>query len=150
MLLVICKRRGQLDLSAIPDTGHARRRNHRPVDHPRLARPGADCVGIIKVVLGLYEVKDILMHVPESVRRVVRPTLHFVPDDTISENPTLLIGHGEGHPPGNTEQALAMVAVADVQPERAGRLENAPYFEDCREQVLDVLRRCPLKSNAAS
>jgi hypothetical protein len=50
--------------------------------------------------------EEILMDVPQSVLSVIRTALDLVPNDAVSQYPTLLIGKLQSHPPRDTEELL--------------------------------------------
>ena len=65
------------------------------------------------------------MYVGEPVSSIVHPALEFVPDDAVSQDPSLSIRQFERDAPWNPYEGFALVAVADIQPERSFPLQDA-------------------------
>jgi hypothetical protein len=77
-------------------------------------------------------VEEVFVDVAELVARVVRPTLQLVPDHVVPQHPALLVAERDRQPPGDAAKVLAVIGVADVEPERADRRQHAAHLgEDC-------------------
>src|SRR5712692_1813011 len=144
MFLVVAKRCREFDLSAVAHAGYTSRRHHGAVHNSRLARLGPDSIGIVIVVIGLDEVKDVLVHIPQLVSRVVWGALDFVPDYRVPKNPPLVLDHRERYAPRNASQRFALIGVPDVKPEGTCELQYTSEIDDDAEKVIDVLLGCCL------
>src|SRR5229473_1457063 len=82
--------------------------------------------------------KQMLVDVTQLILGIVRATLDLVPDHAVPQSPSLLVGHGQRHPPRDPNEALVLIAVANVQPEGAGRLEDSLYLRHDRQELFEI------------
>ena len=94
--------------------------------------------------------KHKFMYVASLVLGIVGAAFHFVPDDAIPEYPALLVNHSESHSPGETNKRLLLIGVADIKPERAGRLQNPLEISENGKKMADILSGGFLQPDSSS
>ena len=63
-------------MSLVADSGDAGGRDHGAIDDFRFARIGADGINVVIIIFfSLYEMKDIFVNIPQTVRGVSGPPL---------------------------------------------------------------------------
>ncbi len=143
--------RAELDLAPVAHAAHAGGADHGAALDAR--RAGRAAHGIVVVVVAArlpHEVEEQLVHVAEPVAAAVRPALDLVPHDAVAQDPALLVGECEGDAPGDAELALAAVGVAEVEPQRSGRLEHAPHLGEDGAEGRHVVLPAALGADAAA
>src|SRR5262249_15686840 len=68
-----------------------------------------------------------------------RPAFHLMPYNAVPQFPALFVHQRDSNAPGNAQQPLIMVRIADIKPERPGRLKNTPHLQQDIEQPADIL-----------
>ena len=150
-LLGLRQFRGQFYLPLVADASDTGRGDDGAVDHLGRLRSAPNRVGVVIVPFRrLDEVKDVLVHVAQAVAGVVETALDLVPDDAVAERPSLPVRQCYGDAPRNPDQILAGVRVADVQPERARRLEDSFDLGAHGAEVADEIPVVGFESDAAA